>query len=372
MALSNSSQVPKYLDNVTYARLQTLQQNYQGLHGYISTAVCVVGMLLNTANVVVLHKKHMRTSTNIILMWLAVADLCTMIDYVPFALKFYVFKDDDLRTLWHNRSYGWMCYLLFHANFSTTMHSISIWLTIMLASFRFMFIFFYEKSSKYCSIHHAKCVIAVIYISAVVVCIPNYISNYWNYANVTQGNVTETIYEFSQRRDGVYLYIFDLNYWVQSILIKLLPCFLLTVLTIMLITALHRAHRHHVQLKAQNLRRDDMEKHNEHLRTTAMLLAVVILFLVTELPQGILTLLMIFFEELHMELYNPLGDLLDICALLNNAINFVLYCTMSKQFRDTFISTFCSRCCVRENDQRLDPTLITANHRKQSQLGQMV
>ena len=35
------------------------------------------------------------------------------------------------------------------------------------------------------------------------------------------------------------------------------------------------------------------------------------------------------------------GDLMDIIALINNAINFILYCSMSKQFRDTFLGLFC-------------------------------
>ncbi|WAR21798.1 DMSR1-like protein [Mya arenaria] len=210
-------------------------------------------------------------------------------------------------------------------------------------------------------------VILVVYMSAVVVCIPNYISNYWELTNQTANN--ETVHTFSQRRNGNYIYIFDMNYWVHYFHA------LLTLLTIMLITVLHRAHRNHVHLKSQGMRRDDMEKHKEHFRTTAMLLAVVILFLVTELPRGIMTLLMIFMEELHNELYSPLGDILDIAALLNNAINFVLYCTMSQQFRDTFIQTFCSRCCVDEGQNiRKYPnnSIIRANNRKQSKLGDMV
>ena len=38
--------------------------------------------------------------------------------------------------------------------------------------------------------------------------------------------------------------------------------------------------------------------------------------------------------------YNPLGDVMDAMALINSAINFILYCLMSKQFRKTFKQTF--------------------------------
>lgn len=34
------------------------------------------------------------------------------------------------------------------------------------------------------------------------------------------------------------------------------------------------------------------------------------------------------------------GDFMDILALLNSAINFILYCSMSRQFRTTFTILF--------------------------------
>lgn len=337
-----------YLDRNAVEDLWELNANYGPVHGYVSILVCLLGILANIANIVVLNKKHMETSTNILLMWLAVADLCTMVEYTPFALRFYIFRDKTLCFL-QSRSYGWICYLLFHANFSITMHSISIWLTIMLALFRFLYIFFPHRGSIYCSIKHAKIVILTVYISAVVVCIPNYISNYYQTDTKVINGQNVTTYDTMHRKDGGFKIVFSLNYWLQAMLVKLIPCLLLTVLTIMLISALRRAHKRHVHLMSHG-KNDDVEKHFEHLRTTGMLLAVVILFLITELPQGILTLLMIFYYELASELYNPLGDILDIVALLNNAINFVLYCSMSKQFRDTFVDTFCH--CFTEKSSR--------------------
>lgn len=37
------------------------------------------------------------------------------------------------------------------------------------------------------------------------------------------------------------------------------------------------------------------------------------------------------------------GDLMDVLALLNSSINFILYCSMSRQFRQTFVLLFCPR-----------------------------
>ncbi len=87
-----------------------------------------------------------------------------------------------------------------------------------------------------------------------------------------------------------------------------------------------------------------------------MLLVVVFLFLLTEFPQGILNLLSGILAHFVEEVYWPLGDLVDILALINNCVNFILYCSMSKQFRDTFIDIFLSQCSKNVKRFTLVPT----------------
>ena len=71
--------------------------------------------------------------------------------------------------------------------------------------------------------------------------------------------------------------------------------------------------------------------------TTLMLIIVCILFLISEFPQSILIFLSIVLgNDFYNDVYLPLGDLMDIIALINNSINFIIYCSMSKAFRDTF------------------------------------
>lgn len=325
--------------------LLKFQVKYAGLHGYISACVCLFGMLANVANIVVLTRKNMITSTNVILTWLAVADLFTMLDYFPFSMHFYILKDPDLDFL-KTRGYGWICYLLFHANFSVVCHSCAIWLTIALATFRFVCIWFPTRGSTYCTVLRARQCAGIILGSVLLLCVPNFIINNMtsNYHNVTDGNMTRTdcIYEVISRTGVAFRHIDKLNKMIQATIFKILPCFLLTVLTILLVVAMHRAYKRRMALKSQG-RREESDRHGEHNRTTVMLLAVVGLFLLTELPQGILTILGLIEERFFMEIYYPLGDILDITALCNNAINFVLYSTMSRQFRDTFVAIFCPK-----------------------------
>ena len=40
-------------------------------------------------------------------------------------------------------------------------------------------------------------------------------------------------------------------------------------------------------------------------------------------------------QQFFLECYNPVGEMMDMMALLNSAVNFILYCLMSSQFWNT-------------------------------------
>jgi len=171
--------------------LLTLHNWYQRYHGYLASVVCVFGIIANTLNIIVLTRPNMISSTNCILTGLAVSytglavsdtglavsytglavsytglavsgtglavsytglavsdtglavsntglavsDGLTMAAYLPFALRFYVLYGLDFNP--ERNSYAAINYMLFFACFSVVVHSISIWLTVTLAVFRY-------------------------------------------------------------------------------------------------------------------------------------------------------------------------------------------------------------------------------------------
>lgn len=152
----------------------------------------------------------------------------------------------------------------------------------------------------------------------------------------------------------------SLNFWIQALVVKLIPCGGLAVLSALLIRALRQADQRRRLLRGREGRCDRRCKANS--RTTRMLLCVVVLFLITELPQGIVHLLNGLLHGFFDDIYISLGDLLDILALVNNGVNFILYCTMSKLFRDTFVQLFVrNRCCRRQARRVLVSRLICLN-----------
>lgn len=67
-------------------------------------------------------------------------------------------------------------------------------------------------------------------------------------------------------------------------------------------------------------------------------------------------------EPFHSNIYNNLGEVMDLLALINNGVNFILYCTMSRQFRKTFQKTFCCNCiCFFRPIKKAGKTISNSN-----------
>ena len=90
----------------------------------------------------------------------------------------------------------------------------------------------------------------------------------------------------------------------------------------------------------KQLKTNSTNNSNDKFDTNTMLLIVCSLFLITEFPQAILIFISIFDANFYNSVYKPLGDLMDVLVLINNSINFILYCTMSNEFRKVILNFF--------------------------------
>ncbi|GAB1603810.1 sex peptide receptor-like [Argonauta hians] len=338
--------------------LLQMSAGYAKYHGYLSLVVCFFGIVTNIINITVLTRKHMRTPVNLILTSLAVADILTMASYLPFAWHFYCKYPEEN---FHRNTFGWMQFLIFHINLTTTTHTVSIWLGVLLAIFRYRHIQSPAKGNltRMRRIIRARISVCLTYASAALLMVPNYIS----YDLTLKENQSYWVLNMvNTKTDSSFL----VNLWLYSILAKLLPCILMIVYGGLLLRTL--------KAKLKNKRRlssltpaNHQPRILDHSRTTRMLLIVVILFIVTELPQAILLILSATQESFFGQYYTPLGDLMDIVALINNAINFVLYCSMSQEYRRTLMQIYCSVMTTPRSIVTLDmaPELITNNRKNQ-------
>lgn len=340
---------------------------YNSIHGYLSLTVCILGCIANILNVVVLTRREIRSPTNAILTGLAVADFLVMIDYIPYAWFDYILPHMNYsrKTLF---SYSTAWYIMFHSIFAQICHTISIWLTVMLAVWRFIAVAYPQRNRLWCNMRTTSITIASAYIVCPFAAIPLYLASQIEASTEildTSGqiykandinrsilsslssstaatpavavttastlptgfkNVTVYKVQFSDiAKNNPTLLRFNL--WMYSILIKLIPCFALTILSLRLIGALLEAKRRRKQLLNSNGMKKlvngkaiegggnpnrkntkSLEKEKQTDRTTRMLLAVLLLFLITEFPQGILGLLSVTLgKEFLMQCYLKLG-----------------------------------------------------------------
>lgn len=348
------------------------------MHGYISLVVCILGTIANTLNIIVLTRREMRSPTNAILTGLAVADLAVMLEYIPYTVHDYILKDSLPRE--EKLSYGWACFIMFHSIFAQVLHTISIWLTVTLAVWRYIAVGYPQKNRLWCGMRTTIITITTAYVVCVLVVSPSlylitaiaewmdqldaegkviksiplsqYLIDYRNelqaatfaalnatppslMANDTQRvNVSiltttatptavpaplvvrnVTVYRLSHSDLALHKpLLLNATFLIYSVVIKLIPCIALTILSVRLILALLEAKRRRKKLTskpasatsssngtktvvngkpAERPRKNSktLEKEKQTDRTTRMLLAVLLLFLITEFPQGIMGLL---------------------------------------------------------------------------------
>ncbi|KAK8765225.1 hypothetical protein V5799_032166 [Amblyomma americanum] len=308
------------------------------LHGYLSVPVCVFGILANVLNIIVLTQRNMVSPTNRILTGLAVADMLVIATYLPYTIITHVMPQAP------TQSFERAVFVLVHSHVSVVFHTVSTWLTVTLAVWRFLAVSFPASSKKWCSMQRARWAVVSMYVSCALCCLPLYLS-----LEVHQiGTPQEPAYRvnFSNIALANDAFLRNLDFWAYSVLMKLVPCVALTGLSLGLLRVLYKA-----KARERRLRQGDCghtghggNSEEDRDRTTRMLLAVLLLFLVTEFPSGILDLLSgIRGQDFVNHVYNNLGAVRDILTLVNSTVNFILYCFMSRQFRKTFAALFTPR-----------------------------
>jgi len=94
------------------------------------------------------------TPTNVLLTALAIADLLTMVSYLPYAFYFYCLTVPDPS---YGHPAGWVVYLLFNIYFTITTHTAAMWLTVALAVFRYVVVCCHQAlGMRLCTTQRAK------------------------------------------------------------------------------------------------------------------------------------------------------------------------------------------------------------------------
>ena len=150
----------------------------------------------------------------------------------------------------------------------------------------------------------------------------------------------------------VYYYFY---YWFRVVFISLIPCLLLVILNALLIHTMHVARMRREQLLRQN-KKTESRRLAESNCTTMMLVIVVGLFLVVEFPLAVFYILIIVENIADIIILtddsaNTASLFINFFILLSYPLNFLIYCAMSRQFRDTFQVLFMRRRRLKDGSQ---------------------
>ncbi|VDP07979.1 unnamed protein product [Soboliphyme baturini] len=318
--LPNSSHV--------YDSLTQFNSAYHRLHPYISVTVCVFGMTLNVLNLVVLTRHSLiKHSINNVLTAMAVCDLVVMSSYL--ALTIQAFTGSFRYSA--SAMYKLAVFVLFHSNTSVICHATSIWLTVVLATIRVSTLArSLQGSTVHWDIPTVRRITVLVFLCVLILDVPTMVHvMYFTSVSVlgTQNNC----------------FVLKLAFWSNGIIFKIIPCILLTFFIGVLLCILSEARHRSNRLCSLNSVRHHNFSCRDHI--TWMLITLLLSFLFTQLPQGLLLIgTGLYNHEFRSKVYNKLGELMDLFSLLNSAISFFIYCIMSQRFRQTFWHIFLPHC----------------------------
>lgn len=182
-------------------------------------------------------------------------------------------------------------------------------------------------------------VVLLIWLVGIIVCllmIPNYLL--WSVVSVPAHNLlpkkysinsTETVYWVSSAT-GERLE--KLSFGILAICLKICPVFILIIFSIFLILNIRHARKLRENLRRRCSSINSTSNLKREMRTTTMLVLITLCTVFVELPQGLL-LIAIGIDKKIFIFYSHLGDFWDITSISSSFITFVMYCSMSQQFR---------------------------------------
>lgn len=317
-------------------------------------------LFLVTANifvVLVLSKKHMATPTNTVLFYMAISDF--FVGIVPFPFTFFYF------TLGYHaqpeRHEIWWCYMgqFLMSILPPVCHGIAIWLTVLLAAQRYIYIEYPVAAQKWCTIPYVRK-------AALILTVLSLLSGILKVFEVTfmvySGYVAKQIsadhisishetfcaghYTFVVREMTIPVF-YNVYMWTRVLGFLLLPSVILIVLNILLIFGLRKATERRNRLLKENRQRE-ANRQKESNSTNLMLVIIVSIFLIVNLPQATFLVAlsldstfswdMDFFKNNYANLFVMIDNML---IMATYPVNFAIYCSMSTQFRETFKRIFC-------------------------------
>ena len=197
--------------------------------------------------------------------------------------------------------------------------------------------------------HHGACserlekqIVFAVFAGSLLLCVPNFIyftplrKAHFNCYMLHQTELAMSIPHFSK-----------VWFWYQCVVFRTLPSLLLLIFTLLIVGEIR---------KISKLGRVLNRTSTNEVRATKMLMTIIICTIVAEIPKIAIPVVYRLKATSSMDswsfesqlLEHSLNGFLEIFLLLNSSINFIIYCSMSKYFRETCKDMiYMTRVCVK-------------------------
>ncbi|XP_022663222.1 FMRFamide receptor-like [Varroa jacobsoni] len=292
--------------------------------------VALVGIMFNSLTMIIMTRRRMRSSTNNYLAALATADCLYLICTIYFSLR-HRFGETDPRYNFYRRMRPLMQLLV------DTAQNTSVWLTVTFTIERYIAVCHPMRGKVLCTESRSRKVILAVLLYTIVLTLPTF----FEFKIVEERDSrNETIAQVIQSEMGANVLFTTVYYWLLVVMNTVVPLVILIVFNTFLVRSVHISRRQRSTMTLRQRPNSAREPSSQENKITVMLIAVVILFLVCQMPSAAL-LIYTTFDDARTTFILVLGNFFNFLVCVNASGNFVLYCLLSNKYRKTFINMFC-------------------------------
>lgn len=338
-------------NTTTTTRSQTdsdmnLQHFYFVMSGVIGTFVCIIGLLGNSLNILILvtMAKRQSSSTTTFLLAMAVSDLLVLVIYLTYDLSCIAVPQKPLLSVADAQGLeGTFTYLVFYTWYfpANIFMTASNWCIVAVMAFRFIAVYFPLKASRLCSVGRAKFTVAVIAVTSIALVFPEFFTIQVE-ANETMGfKVSDTKLHYNLTFNALY-------YSLTETMNSFVPFTVCTLLSIALVKTLQRADNNLSRIASQYRQASTKKPRRngeQQRKISIMLLGLASWFILCTCPSFACRIFKHYaLKNSDLEqLWIKSRAVSDMFLLLNHTANFILYTATNNSYRRHFLDLLLCR-----------------------------
>lgn len=307
------------------------------INGYVVPALAILVILTNSVIIAVLRRQRTYGASQAGLVGIAVSDTLT----VALPAPFYFYKYGLGNFYW---IYGWCQVNDWIALYLPTIsHTASIWLTVALTAQRYMYVCNPFTARRWCTLKNSTITILWTYVFAILIHICRFfVLDYFEKEKFLESKNTTVLTCQYKHRYWVNVNTYYSTYmWLRIILIQFIPCILLIVFNAKILFGLKSVINRKIQLQTNS--ENNQASIRENTRVTIMIIFMAAMTLLVEFPAGIIQCLYAYpmmtgKDIIQEETLNSVQIVANLVILFSYPLNFLLYCSMSSEFKFTLKS----------------------------------